>query len=109
MNFDFLPLSRMKGAWDFREEPENMRALGLYLWHILLILALFSVFGAAWIGFQELGVVMQAESARQAPSAPPAPLDPNKLQSQLNAFTARQQAYQALSQSPLPQVRDPSQ
>jgi hypothetical protein len=109
MTFNIFSFSRVKDTWDFREEPENMRSLGLYLWRTLLVIALLSVLSAAWFGFQELGVVMQAENVAQTPAAPPAPLDPNKLQSQLSAFTTKQAEYQNLSQSPLPQIPDPSE
>ena len=108
MKFDLIPFSGAKEAWDFREEPENMRTLGVYLWRGLLILALLSVIGAAWLGLQELGAVTQADNVTPTASAPPAPLDPNKLQSQITQFSTKQQQYQTISQSPLPQIADPS-
>jgi hypothetical protein len=108
MNLRFLPFSSMKETWDFREEPENLRVLGVYLWRTLLAFALLALLCAGWLGIQELNTVTQAENVAQPHSAPPAPLDPNKLQAQLTTFSARQQAYQTLSSSSLPQVADPS-
>jgi hypothetical protein len=98
----------MKQTWDFREEPENLRVLGVYLWRILLVFALLALVCAGWLGLQELNAVTQAENVTQTHSAPPAPLDPNMLQAQLTVFAARQQAYQSVSSAPLPQVDDPS-
>jgi|GEM_PF-2301622 hypothetical protein len=108
MNLRFLPFSNIKDAWDFREEPDNMRVLGVYLWHVLLVFVLFALIAAGWFGIQELNAVTQAENVTQTHSAPPAALDPNKLQAQLTLFSARQQSYQSVSSSPLPQVADPS-
>lgn len=108
MKFDIAALSHTKETWEYREEPENLRLLGQYLWRILLALALLALLAAIWLGMQELAAVSQAESTTVTTSAPPVPLDPNTLQAQLALYTARQQDYQTISSSPLPQIGDPS-
>jgi hypothetical protein len=105
---NLMPFSRVKEAWSYREEPENMRAIGLFVWHVLLVLILLCACVAAWFGYQELQAAMQAENTSQDLTAPPAPLDPNKLEAQINEFNAQQVSYEALSQSSLPQIGDPS-
>jgi hypothetical protein len=104
MKFGFLPFGRLKETWEFREEPENLRVLGLYLWRTLLVLALLSLIAAAWVGWQEIQMVTQAERTTQTLTAPPAPLDPKALQAELNAFTLRQENYQSVSAAPLVEV-----
>jgi hypothetical protein len=108
MKLNLLPFGRLKETWEFREEPENLRVLGLYLWRTLLVLVFLSLIVAAWIGWQEIGMVTQAEKVTQTPTAPTAPLDPDKLQAELDVFTERQQGYESVSAAPLPQVADPS-
>ena len=91
MKSNLIPLSRVKRAWEYREEPENMRLIGQFLWRTLLVIVFLTALCALWLGYQELGTVTQVETGTTAPAAPAAPLDPNQLQAQLNGFTTRQQ------------------
>jgi hypothetical protein len=108
MSFERASLSRVKSAWEYRGEPENMRTIGRYLWRTLLVVVFLAALCALWLGYEELVTVTQVETGTSTPAAGPAPLDPNKLQAQLNAYIARQQRYQAIATSSLPQIPDPS-
>lgn len=85
-----------------------MHFLAEELWAILLIFALIVLLLSVAFGAEEIAAVSQAESVTPSVSAVSSPLDPVKLQNALATFSARQGAYQALSQMPLPQVADPS-
>lgn len=108
MKFNFSPFSRLKESWDYRGEPENIHFLGEVFWRGLLALALIVVLVAVGVGVQEMAAVSEAENVSGAPSTAPPPLDPAKLQNALAQFSARQAQYQAILQSPAPQVADPS-
>lgn len=105
MKFD---LSQLQAAWSYRDEPEEMRALGLFLWRALLVFALLVALFALWTGYQELEAALQAENSVATPAAAPPPLARAQLQTTLDYFSTKQSQYQSLSQSPLPQVVDPS-
>jgi len=100
--------SRLKEAWSYRNEPENVRVLGTVLWRALLVIALIIIIFALWFGVQELNAVSQAESVQTTTSNARPPLDRTQLQSTLNDLLARQAQFQALSQSPVAPVTDPS-
>ena len=104
----FSTFSRTKEAWRYRNEPEEMRALGVFLWRTLLLFALLVVLLALWTGYQELTAALQAENSVSTPNAAPPALNKSQLQSALSYFSAKQSQYQSLSQSPEVQVADPS-
>jgi|SRR5665213_1894462 len=108
MTFKFFSSSQLKKSWNYRSEPESMHVLAEELWAILLIFAFIVLIFSVAFGAGEMSAVSQAENVTPAVSAVSSPLDPVKLQDSLATFSARQGTYQALTQTPLPQVADPS-
>jgi hypothetical protein len=108
MTFNFFTSPKIREAWSYRDEPENMAILAVVFWRGLLVFALVVIVSALWFGFQELDATSQAETPPTTSSTAPPPLDHAQLESTLDAFSTRQTQYQTLSQSPAPDVTDPS-
>lgn len=108
MTFNFLRKLGVQKAWDYRSEPESLRLLAVVFWRTMIVVGLLVFLLALWFGFQELNAASQAESVAPAAAAAQEPWTPAQLQSALNSFSQRQSDYQALSQSALPAVADPS-
>ena len=100
--------SRIQDAWDSRGEPESVRTLVSVFWRALLGLMFFVLLFAIWFGSQELEAASQADNPGTASSSGKPPWTPEQLQSTLDFFSQRQVAYEALSESPLPSITDPS-
>ena len=108
MSFDLNIFGGVKSAWQSRNEPEQVRVLGMFFWRCLLIAAFIIVLCAFWVGYQELGAVSQAESFAPSSQNAPPPLSVTQLNATLDFYSAQQSQYQTLSGSPLPSVADPS-
>jgi hypothetical protein len=103
-----LKFSQVQEAWDSRNEPESLRVLVAVFWRALLVVLFVVLVCACLLGFEELSAVSQAENPGDTSSAAKSSWSPAQLEATLSFFSQRQQTYQALSQSPLPTVADPS-
>ncbi|QQG37986.1 MAG: hypothetical protein HYS26_00305 [Candidatus Kaiserbacteria bacterium] len=95
-------------AWDFRHEPESLRALAGFFWRTLLAAAAaISLAIGLWSASMLISIVTGADSIGLSPQGSGvAPLNRMQLRSVLDTFDLRATNYQSLQSSP--QITDPS-
>lgn len=108
LTMSFFKLSRVQRAWEYRSEPEALRTLARIFWRTLLSLVFLVLLVALWFGWQELNAASQAENVAPVSAEAPLPWTLEQLQTQLDALSSKQTAYQTLSRSPMPAIVDPS-
>lgn len=93
--------AELRARYAARHEPENIRPLAELYWRGLLALALATIAGILmWGLWTFVDVVSTVSSAPASSGTPPAVLDRKTLEATLEAYTARESAFNELKASP---------
>jgi hypothetical protein len=107
MNIDLHIFDRLKRAYEYRQEPEEMHVIIEVFWRSLLSLAVLLVVFALWYGFSQLLGVLDDSHEGAGAKVVGLPLDKTQLEAAVQALEARQVETQTLTTSPI-NLPDPS-
>ncbi|OGG57917.1 hypothetical protein A2853_03240 [Candidatus Kaiserbacteria bacterium RIFCSPHIGHO2_01_FULL_55_17] len=109
MQWKLLNLGRIRTAWKYRHEPEQILVLANVYWHVLLIAFVAILLCAALFGGWEFYAGLGGGSGNAAPpqNSRVAPLKPADLQEVVDGIAARVVNYEFLKENP-PSIPDPS-
>jgi len=109
MRYISVTWQRIRDLYAGRYDPESLRVLAYSYWEFLLAVVCISIIGIAVFGFYIFsGVIHNLNAPFRARSATPdATLNRAQLDETLNAFIAREAAFNAAKSAP-PSATDPS-
>lgn len=107
MSFEPHIFAKLREAYEFRHEPEQMHVLTEVFWRLLLVVAAVLVVFWIWFGIAQLVGVVTGSEIATGNSSDTGPLHTDALDATLQDLSTRQAHAQALVATPVV-VSDPA-